>query len=274
MSQFQFNKIYIIESLFPEDGKAGEMLYNDIIKRRIEQRGDGIQHELIIVNSVEDFYKSFDHIREEVIYSLVNPIIHFEIHGCPDGFVLNTDELIAWGDLQLRLLELNLLTKNNTFLSLSTCYGGHIHKIISARMHSPFWGFVGPLDEVYEDQVMAGFQGFYDELLQSMNFVTATQQLNQNNEGLPAPFYFFNTEYIFKRAYDNYEKKYLTEEIVAKRLEVGLLEARKHEEVAHLSDDEMKGILRFWMVDQKDFMRNQMMEHFFMYDVFPDLRPS
>jgi hypothetical protein len=274
MTQFQFNKIYVIESLFPEDEKSGEILHNDIIRRKIEQTKSGIEHELILVNNKEEFFKAFDYIRQEVIYRLVNPIIHFEIHGCKEGFVLNSDELIEWKDLQMRLLELNLLTKNNLFLSLATCYGGHIHKVISPRMWTPFWGYVGLLDEVYEDQVMAGFQEFFDELLTSLNFGTATQRLNQNNPKLPTEFYFCNTEYVFNRAYANYEQKYLTDEVVAKRLEAGLNEARQYKEVQHLTDDQVKQFLKYWMVDQKDFLKNQMMEHFFMYDVFPELRPK
>lgn len=274
MTQLQFNKIYVIESLFPDDEKSGEILHNDIIRRKIEQTGSGIEHELIFVSNKLDFFKAFDHIRQEVIYRLIDPIIHFEIHGCKEGFVLNSDELVDWYDFQIRLLELNMLTKNNLFLSLATCYGGHIHKVISPRMWTPFWGFVGPLDEVYVDQVMAGFQDFYDELLTSLNFNTATQRLNQSNPNLPTAFYFFNTEYIFNRAYANYEQKYLTDEVVAMRLEAGLKEARQYKEVEHLTDDQMKKILKYWMVDQKDFLKSQMMEHFFMYDLFPELRPK
>lgn len=274
MTIFQFNKIYVIESLFPADEKSGQILHNDIIRRKIEQTCSGIEHELILVNNKEEFFKAFDHIRQEVIYRLGNPIIHFEIHGCKEGFVLNSDELIEWKDFQMRLIELNLLTKNNLFLSLATCYGGHIHKVISPRMWTPFWGYVGPLDEVYEDQVMAAFQDFFDELLTSLNFGIATQRLNQSNPDLPTAFYFCNTEYIFNRAYANYEQKYLTDEVVAKRLESGLNEARQYKEVQHLTDEQVKQFLKYWMVDQKDFLKKQMTEHFFMYDVFPELRPQ
>ena len=274
MTVFQFNKIYVVESLYSDDEKSGEILHNDIIRRKIEQTGSGIQHELILVNNKDEFFKTFDHIRQEVIYRLVNPIIHFEIHGCQEGFVLNSDELIEWKDLQIRLLELNLLTKNNLFLSLATCYGGHIHKVISPRMWTPFWGYVGPLDEVFVGQVMAGFQEFFDELLTSLNFGIATQRLNQSNQNLPTAFYFCNTEYIFNRAYDNYEQKYLTDEIVENRLMSGLNEARQYKEVQHLTDEQVKQFLKYWMVDQKDFLKKQMTEHFFMYDVFPELRPQ
>ena len=272
--QFQFNKIYVIESLFPNDEKTGELLYKDIISRKIEQTGLGIEHELIFVINKEEFLKAFDHIRQEVIYRLVNPIIHFEIHGCTEGFVLNSDELVKWEDLQMKFLELNLLTKNNLFLSLATCYGGHIHKVISPRMWTPFWGYVGPIDEVFEDQVMAGFQEFFDELLTSLDFGIATKRLNKSNQNLPTVFYFCNTEHIFNRAYKNYEQKYLTEEVVEKRLESGLANARKQKELQHLTNEQVKQFMRYWMVDQKDFLKKQMTEHFFMYDVFPELRPE
>jgi len=272
MAILQFNKIYVIESLRETESHSGQELYDDIICRKIEQQGVDVLHELMIVNSKEEFFQALDHIREEVIHDLINPIIHFEIHGSEEGFELNSGELTAWNDLHRRFVELNLLTKNNTFLSLSTCYGGYIHKIISPRMSSPFWGFVGPFTEVNEQHVMAGFQSFFDELLTSFDFSVATQRLNQTNADLPGEFHFRNTEYVFHRAYENYEKKYLTEDVIQKRLESGLAEARNYKEMENLSDDEIRQILRNWMVDKKDILKRKMMDRFFMYDIFPELK--
>ncbi len=66
----------------------------------------------------------------------------------------------------------------------------------------------------------------------------------------------------------------MTDEVVAKRLESGLNEARQYKEVQLLTDEQVKQFLKYWMVDQKDFLKKQMTEHFFMDDVFPELKPQ
>ena len=55
---------------------------------------------------------------------------------------------------------------------------------------------------------------------------------------------------------------------------MGLLEARKHPEMKNQSDEQIKQILKFFIVDKKDFMKNQLMEKFFMWDIYPEMRPK
>ena len=61
---------------------------------------------------------------------------------------------------------------------------------------------------------------------------------------------------------------------MAKRIEIALLEARKHPEMKNLTDEQIKPILKFFIVDNKDFMKSKLMEKFFMWDIFPEKRPK
>lgn len=53
------------------------MLYDDIIRRKIDQKKLDIDHQHINVNNKQEFFQAFDLIKQAVIYNLVNPYIHF-----------------------------------------------------------------------------------------------------------------------------------------------------------------------------------------------------
>ncbi|MGV1013020.1 MAG: hypothetical protein ACOYBS_11285 [Flavobacterium sp.] len=267
MKPLEYNKVFVIESLHEEDKpKTGQLLFNDIIKRRHENS------ELILVNSKAEFFGAFDKVRDETINKLVNPIIHLELHGSKTGLEINDRTSITWEELQFRLSELNFICGGNLFITLATCYGGFIHKAIKPNLRAPFWGFVGAFEEVFYPEILSNFNAFYDEFLQSQDLKQAVIRLNKANENQKSPFQFQNTEYAFKIAYENYEKKYLTPEMVEKRLGQGLIEARKFPELSSWKDESVKNMLKFYMVDSNDLLKEDMMRNFFMWDVFPQNR--
>lgn len=274
MKKLDFNKIYVIESLRVKDTKTGQFLFNDVIKRRLEQKGLNNNCELLMPTSRETFFESLEHIRKETIFKLVNPIIHFELHGSKEGIQVSNNDIITWDEIQFRLTELNFITKCNLFITMATCYGGYIYSVIKPNLRCPFWGFVGPFETVYGDEVLENYGAFYDEFIQSLDFNKAVIALNNSNLNGKSTFKFYNTEYAFKIAYENYEKKYFTEEIVEKRLNAGLTEAKKHDELKNWSDDAIKKSLKFLMVDSKDLLKENMMSNFFMWDIFPENKPK
>lgn len=274
MKALEFNKIYVIESLPVGEPKTGQLLYDDTIKRRLEQKGMDNNCEFIAPNSKDDFFRALEHIKSEVIHSNVNPIIHLELHGSKAGLQLNNSEIIRWDELQFRLIELNGISECNLFVTLASCYGGYIYTVIRPNLRTPFWGFVGPFEIVYNDEILLNFTAFYDEFLQSLDFNQAVDALNYANPDNKSKFRFQNTEYVFNVAYQNYEAKYLTPEVVEQRLEKGLLEAKKHQELNGWTDEAIRSMLRFYMVDSKDLLKENMMTNFFMRDLFPHHKPK
>lgn len=273
MFVLEFSKIFVIESLRAEDFKTGQSLFNDIIKRRLEQRGLNESCELMMPNSKIGFFGCLEKIKNQSIYKPVNPIMHFEIHGNEEGLQLNNNEIITWNELQFRLIELNVIIKNNLFITMATCFGGYIYKVIKPNFRCPFWGFVGAFEEVFMDDILDNYGAFYDEFLQSLDFNQAVSALNYSNENHHSKFIFHNTQHIFNVAYKNYEHKYLTEEVIEKRLNIGLRDAKETQELKGWSDEAIKKSLRYFMVDAKELLKENMMMNFFMWDIFPQNKP-
>jgi len=270
MKPFEFSHIFVIESLRLGDDETGTELFNDVIRPRMMQIGLENQCELIRVNSKQEFLDAIEHIRQLEIHHLANPIIHFEMHGDEDGLQLENDDYIDWPELQFYLLQLNGISGNNLFVSMATCFGGYIHKTINPGAWAPFWGFAGPFDEVFEDEVILNYSAFYNEFLQSRDFNAAIDALNAANPGGHSPFRFLNTEFVFQRAYDRYELYHLTPERVDQRVEAMFAECRPMPAFNQWDDQMIRDFGRHLIVNEGENMKRAMMRKFFLVDKFPE----
>lgn len=269
MKPLDYTNIIIIESLRNNEIKTGIALFNDTIKPRMMQKGLENRCELILVTSRLEFFDALKTICNQIIYELVNPIIHLEMHGSMEGLQVTNGETITWKELQYKLIKMNVLTENNLFLSLATCFGGYIHSVINPKLRTPFWGFMGPFETVYPDAILANFTAFYDTFIPSGDFRCAEKALNLANSDLVSKFRLQNTEFIFARAYKNYEEKYLTPAMVEIRInEIVILSQNLPEFIGRTTED-LKALARFNMVDLNSQQKEDLKTKFLMWDLFP-----
>ncbi|RKR08277.1 hypothetical protein C8C83_5515 [Flavobacterium sp. 90] len=272
MKQLEFSHIFVIESLRPEDELTGTRLFNraiypGMVDKNLESNCDHIN-----VISKQDFFNALLNIKHKIISENISPIIHLEMHGSKNGLQLTSHERITWEELQPILIDLNILCKNNLFLTMATCFGGYIYNAISPRLQSPFWGFVGPFEEVDEDEVLADFTNFYFELLNSLDLNAAEIALHRQNAPNASKFKFQNIEFVFKKVYENYELKHLTPERIKERLQQIEEEFRKAGEYPDWTSERIHTVARNIIVDQNDKIKENLMTKFFMRDIYPELR--
>jgi hypothetical protein len=273
MKPLEFSSVFVFESLRPGDIKTGASLFNDTIRPRMMQKGLEGQCELITITSKADFFNALGEIYNQIIYKLVNPVIHLEMHGSKDGLQVTNGEVITWQELQIRLIEMNGLTENNLFVSLATCYGGYIYTVISPRLRTPFWGFIGPFEQVDGDEVLANYTAFYDEFLFSNDFAEAEKALHNSNPNIVSKFRLQNTEFVFAKAYKNYEEKYLTPAMVEHRTNLIAAQCKDMPEFKGWTIVQMKKMAKKIMVDHKQKLKEDLMSKFFMWDLFPHQKP-
>lgn len=192
-----FNCIYVIESLLKVEEQTGFLLYNDLLRYKAEQ-SKYFDAELKVVDSKREFYEIFNRINEDVEKRGVRPYLHFEIHGCIKGLVLNNYELVTWDELYCLFLNINILLKNHLYISLATCYGGYLFNAIDPLKKAPFFGFVGTLDTVSSFDLQVGFYEFFETLLSSRDLTAAVSALRNANPDLPVEYISIVSEAIFK----------------------------------------------------------------------------
>ncbi len=171
-----FNKIYILQHLRKGDRKTGEEI-EKITKYSSMQRSPEVLCELVNIDAPTQFFETLEQISSIASSHAMVPYIHFEFHGCKDGLEID-HQLVAWESLKAPLLKINRITKNNLFISVATCFGAYLFKILSLREPSPFFGYIGPENTIEAEELEVNFSAFFESLLKESSFDAAIESLN------------------------------------------------------------------------------------------------
>lgn len=209
----KFNRIYIIESLQPNDRKTGTELNSDLL------RWKGLTHpdfESVLETPIDrdDFLSVCDKILDKCVNENISPILHFEIHGSSDrsGLVLSSGEFVTWEELSLKLRPINHQLKNNLFITMGVCHGCYFMSKDVVDKPSLFQGIIASFDELYEGDIYIQFYSFYEELFTSFDLNNAYFKLIEANPNANSPDKKFNyacysSEYIFAMVQTDYDDK-------------------------------------------------------------------
>ncbi|MEA5458612.1 hypothetical protein VB796_06170 [Arcicella sp. LKC2W] len=268
MAEFEFNKVYVLESLKQGERLTGKELYEDLLNRKAYLITD-FEAEYISINNKEDFWKALEKIKDKCITEGQYPILHFEIHGSKDkdGLVLNSGELIGWDELYPNLVYLNSIMGNNLFITLAVCYGAFIMELIKIEKAAPYWGFIGSFEEILPDDLSICYNDFYNEFLTNYNLNEAIKKLHEANPSIPSTYRLINSEETFKIAYKKYFNEQFDEEKINTRFESVLKQNNFN------LKDENNISLKLFKENLLKSKENYFVKHkrtFFMFDNFPD----
>lgn len=218
-----FNKIYVIQSLDEAlgDTLTGQQLYDEVLQY-FNSKYPNKSAKIFNVDTPEEFFKTLLIIRNECLNYTVKPIIHLEIHGLRDktGLSLNKGK-VNWGDIYNSLVEINVASKWNLFLTMAVCYGNYAMLLIKPRNPAPFTGILGSFESLYEWDLYIRYNSFYQELLYSLDFEKALVALHNSNPTLPADYRYINSEQTFKNIYQKYFENEFSPEKIKKRFKDG-----------------------------------------------------
>lgn len=264
---FEFNKVYVIESLGFER-KTGEELYNDLLKIKTYQL-ENFTAELFQPVTKAEFVECLESIKDDIVSNGIFPIIHLELHGNKSGMELESGEFILWSELYDLLVDLNTTSNFNLFLSMGVCMGGYLMQEIKINRPAPFWGFIGSFETLYNTDIIARYTQFYTEFLTSFDLNKAFDQLKNANTGIPADYRIISSEMTFQNVYKAYAANEFTSVKVKERFEKALRESGHN-----IKDRNQHN--RFLIKFQVELNRskngfyNNHREKFFYIDMFPD----
>lgn len=262
-----FNKIVIIQSL--KDFLTGNRLQDDLNILTIFTDGI-VSSELVDVENKKKFLESLSKIKKDVQEGKYRPIIHIETHGNEDnsGLMLASREFITWQEMKIPLAEINEATRLNLIVCVSACYGGYLAKALKTLDRAPCWALVGPKEEMYPEDLLKDYTGFYEELFNTKSVDKALKRLNNGLTGNDAKYYFTSAVWFFELVWINYLREYCSEKNLNKRANEMLKKLRK-KTIGYLpSRNEIKyDILKS---NPETFIESK--EIFFMMDLFKENR--
>lgn len=224
MDFFRFNKIYVIESLLDER-RTGEELYRDIINIRSSCHSN-LATEYVQVLSLEDWCYTIEKITQEVKNEGIIPILHIELHGSSnhDGLVLANKDFIPWSNFVSDMRCINIETQNNLLITMGICFGMDILYYTSLEEPSPFFGIIGSLYALQNDDIYIRYSEFYNEFLQSFDITKSLLCLFRANPDRPQEYSFVNAPELFRRIYKKYLETQFTTDAIKKRISDTIME--------------------------------------------------
>jgi hypothetical protein len=127
--------------------------------------------------------------------------------------------------------KINLLTRNNLFITFAVCYGANFLKEIKMNEPSPYWGFIGSFKELTFEDLTIRYEEFYNEFLTSLDLTKSISQLHKSNPSMPSSYEFINSEMTFNTIYEKYyNEQFSNEKIKERALETGIIFNTKNDE--------------------------------------------
>jgi hypothetical protein len=202
--------IIVIESLVPNERNTGKELYDDVVVRYKEMfqsvTSQPLMTQYFSVAGKSEMMKILKIINHQVPNYPVGILIHIETHGSDDknGLILNNDDFISWNEMQDALIEINVQTENQFYLSMATCFGRYIHEIMIHNLKSPFCAFISATEEIFPDEIVDNFESFFRELIKTRDAITAYN----SSENESSKFYYKDTEEIYRQVLAGIKEQY------------------------------------------------------------------
>ncbi len=273
MPKLDFERIVILESLFPNDYlKTGEELANYLGPMIIDRKTQPLV-EFARFSSHHELKLIIENLTYEVINGGKIPVLHIETHGSEfgNGLVLGDNTKITWPEPIDLCVALNRATRFNLILVIAACYSGDLWKN-EFRLDKPssYGLLVAPSDVANGPEMLGGFRDFYRNLLDYKNGWIALEKLFhfRLNEGIfltkAAHECFFATlKTMYSRMFEPVQfEKILADNDKAVMKRYGYLGK-------HIRPLERKRHLNAFAFLQKTYL-NEMFDTFFMVEDFPE----
>ncbi len=284
--EFEFNVIYILESLRENEDKTGQDLYH-FIENELGYKNT----KFFNVSTRKDFFNSFMDILKTTSENS-SPIIHLEIHGSKKGLQLNNGEFVLWLEIKSQLQKINIKCKNNLFLTLAVCEGAFLISIIENAIGepAPFWALLGSSGELLSTNISVGFKEYYRYLLNKDHNPNRTLNDAQNiinAYNRTVPYKTIISEIMLRNGLVNYLFKHETKEklnirikemlnISAQEFSMSTKQLRKllckNKKIYIKNNSKFKRYLRKMLIKIGRTKFREYRRKFLMLDIYPELQ--
>lgn len=197
-SAFEFNYLYVIESLDENEGDklTGTSLLENL--RPYAEQAKALSTCLITIENAGQFRDAMVFLRDRAKEGQ-RPVLHFEIHGTDtmDGLYIKNGDEIKWPEVLNLISEINYASGCNLMVSFAVCYGQYLAQFINATKKMPFCISLGSYEELYEDDLEVRFFAFYKELLTSFDIDKAYKALWDATPDMPSNYSLIKADVLF-----------------------------------------------------------------------------
>lgn len=188
--------LVIIQSLPEGEPPTGKLLANELIKYK--QFGEpNLSCDFYEVDDLKQLMTVLREVETEVRDKGFFPILHIEAHGSRNGVALKSGEEATWGTLIPLFRSINVKINNLLLICMGLCYGGAVISQIDPFDRAPFRAIIGALQEISVDNILKGFEAFYDYFFFSLDTVESYGKMIAALGDDKPKFHLLSAEWVF-----------------------------------------------------------------------------
>ena len=288
-SGFEYNKIYIVESL-PDysmiglddssgyDGHTGKRLYEQVLLNNPDLSKD-FPMEFVHIEGRKDWFEFIDRVIKEIKEQDARPLLHLEIHGVEHKgkkvedltpemgcLALRNHEIISYAEFRDAVTSINKESECNLLLVMAVCFGV-IPGLLAIKefKEMPFYGIIGSLKRLDEDHLIRNFTAFYNSLFKTDNLDEAMKELRWSEPNDDNEYGFYTAFYFFLKTWEDYLSKEFNDEAIKKKRKEFIGE-HKDRNISVKLDYMFKG----WVMRDTEKEYQKRKRNYFFLDLYPE----
>ena len=194
--------IVVIQSLYPDDPKTGESLYNDILRYKNYCKKESFSN-FYDVQSLQGFRSAIKEVENSLTAGDILTL-QIESHGCEKGIGLNNNELLEWKDFYDLIRPINVKCGHLLFVVMAMCKSISMISSINIVERAPYRAFICTTRDVNSDEINRGFIAFYEKyynLLDISKALRAIQEEVMDQDG-HSPFQALTAESVYNDTFN------------------------------------------------------------------------
>ncbi len=198
---FHSTGFYILDTVPEKDMQTGRGLEENIVDI-INTNNSSLYCKRIKCTTENDVLDALKSIKTNLIENGDIPYIHIEGHGSKDSLALPSGSVFSWNKLFELFREINILCKNNLFVSSGACLSAYGYKAASITEACPVFGLLAPEKVINSGGVKDGYHAFFKSLICNESLNEAFNRFSEATNGKDYALIF--SQLMFRKAAYNY----------------------------------------------------------------------
>lgn len=263
MSDNTFNQILIVDSIPSGEQNTARSLFEDL-RNFAKAHSPSPEVSYVRVENRDEFFLCLGECRWRALDENIYPTLHIECHGNEDGFMFADGSLADWPEIKQPIIDLNVATKLNLMITVAACEGACLAKVVQMSDRAPFWGLIGPKENLYPDDLERAYCALFSTLI----VTKAPDKAVEAFEIAAGPNSYWRTtsQGLFEQVWSIYKQQYWAEDVLGARL----LRMKEAARIKYPERSYSLSQLKDLLITHEPASFERFCTNFFMYDLYPE----
>jgi hypothetical protein len=195
----EFDSVYMIESLGPNEYRTGRNVYDNVLVP-FHEKEPWFEVEHFEAADLQSFRQALQTVLERARAGRV-PILHIDAHGSRAGIhLVREKEPVRWDEMRETLTAINQATHFRLLVIMAVCKGAYLATILHPPQPAPAWAVIGAKVDIDNIPMEAGMWMQYEVLLNSQDGDASLKALNAEQNDPAQRYHIISAEQMFHQA--------------------------------------------------------------------------